>query len=243
MAKVESSKSIQKLLEKSEKYALTNINYPSRGQTSVQEIYQTSIGKLFLKKVSKQNHIDCKVDPKSGTLAEREFWAFRLANYLGLPVPQMWLLDSMTTVQAWLDYPDVRQYSTNHGRLHLELENVFDCGLFDWLTGQVDRHDANYLYDYVSQKIILIDSAHTFLKYSGSLPDYLRFFEVAYPSCLSSRCDTKILKKIRLLSSKKIASLVPLVDEFESKALLLRCDDLIKVSTIQDLIVLYRSKR
>ncbi|QQR79840.1 MAG: hypothetical protein IPJ69_10915 [Deltaproteobacteria bacterium] len=236
------STAIKKLLDKAERYPLTTINYPSRGQTAVQEIYQTKYGKFFLKRNSKQNHIDCQIDIDSGTLAEREFWAFQLAEHLGLDVPRLWLLDKMTTVQVWLDYPDAKQYSSTQERVFLNTQNVFECGLFDWLTGQIDRHNANYLYDYVSQKIILIDSAHCFLKHSASLPHYLEFFEGAYTQLLSLKLNTKLSQKIKSIKPKQLDQLIVLRNEDEKKALHFRMDSIKKTHTISDLINLYRRK-
>ena len=236
------SASLKKLLDKSEKHPLTTLNYPSRGQTAVQEIYQTKYGKFFLKRNSKQNHIDCQINVDSGTLAERELWAFQLARYVGLNVPHLWLLDKVTTVQVWLDHPDAKQYSSTQQRIFLNPQNTFECGLFDWLTGQIDRHNANYLYDYVSQKIILIDSAHCFLKYSASLPHYLEFFEGAYSQQLSLVPDSKTSKKIKNLKSAQLDDLVPLKSTEEKRSLHQRLDLIKKVSTISDLINLYRRK-
>jgi len=45
---------IKSLIEDGEKLAIAIENYPSRGQTAVQELYQTAQGKLFLKRVSER---------------------------------------------------------------------------------------------------------------------------------------------------------------------------------------------
>lgn len=232
---------VRQWIRKGKKLALATQNYPSRGQTAVQELYQTKAGKLFLKRVSERNHRECQINPKDGTLAEREYWAFRLASFLKLKVPELVLLDSLTTVQIWFDLPDGRQYTTAQRPLELERENVFNCALFDWLTAQSDRHDANYLYDFVNQKIILIDSGHAFLKHSGSLPDYLRIFEVAYKEELNSKQNNlSLLNKIRNCSSKDLEKQVPLRNLQEKEALLIRQRQLKSISTLADLIQLYR---
>jgi len=216
-------------------------SYPSRGQTSTQEIYLTKDGKLFLKRVSKQNHIDCQIDPETGTLAEREFWAHELSVRLGLATPELWLIDSRTTVQRWLDFPDGRQYATSHGKMLLSVENVFECAVFDWLTGQVDRHDANYLYDYVHQKIILIDSAHGFLKYTGSIPDYLKYAEVIFKSDeLRRSVKSSIHESLKLLTSRELKKIVRLKDAEEEASLKNRLEDLKTISCIQDILTFYR---
>lgn len=50
------------LISKGNKLPFAINNYPSRGQTAVQELYQTDVGKLFLKRVSEKNHIElCEV--------------------------------------------------------------------------------------------------------------------------------------------------------------------------------------
>lgn len=159
------NKEIRRLIKTGQELPMALENYPSRGQTAIQKLYQTKSGKLFFKKVSDRNHQECQIDTQSGTLAEREFWAYRLAHALGLNVPQMTLLDPLTTVQSWLDIPDAHHFITDQGPLALDTRNVFECACFDWLTGQIDRHDANYLYDFVNKKIILVDSAHAFLQY------------------------------------------------------------------------------
>lgn len=233
---------IKKLLKKSLKLRLATQNYPSRGQTAIQDLYQTSKGKFFLKKSSKQNHIDCQIDIEAGTLAEREYWAYRLAKALGLEVPSLWLLESHTTIQIWLDYPDGRQYATSQGKLILKPENVFDCALFDWLTGQVDRHDANYLYDYVRQKIILIDSAHCFLKYSGSIPGYLKYYEIGYSSELKKSRKTQVWSNLDSLSGKRILNLAPLKSTEEQLALKNRLQQVQRIDSIQGIIDLYRQE-
>ncbi|MBI2335707.1 MAG: hypothetical protein HYU97_02960 [Deltaproteobacteria bacterium] len=236
------SAQIVKLLEEGVQLPLAIKHYPSRGQTSVQELYQTKLGKLFLKRSSKRNHQECQVNPKYGTLAEREYWAYRLALFLKLNVPQLVLFDSYTTLQQWLDFPDAHQYSTSQGVMKFKTENIFDCTLFDWLSAQIDRHDANYLYDYVNSKIILIDSGHAFLKYDGTLPDYLKVFEIAYPRELTKKVFTPVFDIIQNLSMKKLIKLVPLKNEEEKEALSNRLLSLKQVNCLIDLINLYRSK-
>lgn len=231
---------VHQWIQKGKKLPFATQHYPSRGQTAIQELYQTKIGKLFLKKVSERNHRECQVHPKDGTLAEREYWAFCLAFFLRLKIPELILLDSLTTVQIWLDLPDGRQYTTAQRPLELQGDNVFNCGLFDWLTAQVDRHDANYLYDFVRQEIILIDSGHAFLKYSGSLPDYLRIFEAAYKEELNKKRGSPLRDKIRSCSKKDLIKCVPLRNADESEALLYRQGQLKKIDTIAGIIHLYR---
>lgn len=237
------SMSFLKKIREGHRLPLATKNYPSRGQTAIQELYQIPQGKFFLKKVSRQNHIDCQIDPDAGTLAERESWAFCLAKEIALVTPQLWLLDKQTTVQTWLDFPDGRQYATSYGKLLLGPENVFDCALFDWVTGQIDRHDANYLYDYVNKKIILIDSAHCLLKYTGSIPDYLKYFEVGYPELLSKPLITETYQKLTSLSEKKLTRLMPLRNQEETKSLFERWKQIKSIKNIQSLIHLYRGKK
>ena len=98
-------------------------NYPSRGQTAVQELYQTNQGKFFLKRVSERNHEECQVDVESGTLAEREFWACGFAKAIGLFVPPMWLIDKMTTVQVWLECPDGKSFKKSRSQKRLGADN------------------------------------------------------------------------------------------------------------------------
>jgi hypothetical protein len=234
------AKQISDLLINAAKLELATQNYPSRGQTTTQELYQTARGKLFLKRVSKRNHSDCQIAIEKGTLAEREYWAFLLARELGLRVPQLCILDEMTTVQSWFDIPDGRTYTTSQAAMKLKTPNVFDCAAFDWLTGQVDRHDANYLYDYVKEEIVLIDSAHSFLKYDGSLPDYLKIFEIAYPNEIRKRQNTAVKSKIMKLNFTKIQSIVPLKDPEEKSMLETRLDQIGRANTLHDIINLYR---
>lgn len=215
-------------------------NYPSRGQTAIQELYQTKIGKLFLKRVSDRNHRECQINVKSGTLAEREFWAYRLAHHLGLAVPPLALIDNMTTVQLWLNLPDAKQYKTSQGIVALTLENVFDCALFDWVSGQVDRHDANYLYNMADTKILLIDSGHAFLKYDGSMPDYLYLFEASGAHDMQKKLCSPLTKKLQKLTTTTLRKLVPLRDGFEFDALEKRLKQARHVSSIQELLMLYR---
>ena len=238
--RLKNKRQVQQWIEQGNKLPLATQNYPSRGQTAIQELYQTKIGKLFLKKVSQRNHQECQIDPKDGTLAEREYWAFCLASFLQLEVPELILMDSLTTIQIWFDFPDGRQYTTAQKPLELQGDNVFDCALFDWLTAQVDRHDANYLYDFVKQKIILIDSGHAFLKYSGSLPDYLRIFEAAYKNELHKKHASSLLDRIKKCSKSDFEQQVPLRNLEEKEALLARQQQLRQINTIADVIQLYR---
>jgi hypothetical protein len=123
----------------------------------------------------------------------------------------------MTTVQLWLDFTDGKQYKTSRGVLTLQPRNIFDCALFDWVSGQVDRHDANYLYDMSSHTIIPIDSGHAFLKYDGSIPDYLHLFEATHAESLSRRYNTDIAQSVRRLTSITLNKLVPLRDDIEKR--------------------------
>lgn len=231
---------LQKLLKSSEKLDLATQHYPSRGQSAVQEIYKTKNGTLFLKKVSDKNHENCRIDPKKGSLAEREFWSFCLARYLGLNVPELVLLDKYTTVQTWLNLPDAHIYSSREGKLIFNADNIFECGVFDWFTGQVDRHDANYLYNYVRQKIILIDSSFCFLKYDGHLPDYLKSFELGSSEELEKKRRSPILTRLKKISNDELFKLVPLQTREEWEALLKRKEQICFVQTVQDIINLYR---
>ena len=231
---------VQKLIHEGQEQPLATKNYPSRGQTAVQKLYQTEAGKLFFKQVSERNHRDCQIDVQSGTLAEREYWAFLLAKEIGLHVPELILLDEMTTVQCWLPYPYAHQYATYEGPLIYRARNIFHCALFDWLTGQVDRHNANYLYDFTEQQIILIDSAHAFLKQDGGLPAYLEFFESIHPNELSKVQRTSVFSSIKKLTQKHIRSFVKLRDESEAQALLTRHRQLMSVKSLADVIALYR---
>jgi len=230
------------LLNKAQKLPRgVDIHYPSRGQTSVQELYETRFGKIFLKRVSERNHKDCQVNPALGTLAEREFWCFRLAQLIGLNVPDLRLLDENTTVQKWLNLSDAHTYSTALGRMSFDVENVFDCSLFDWVTGQVDRHDANYLYDYVNQKIILIDSAHSLLKYTGSLPDYLKLYEFSESQNLNQTLETKISNQLKKITPKQLCAAIPLRNDQEKQAILDRHAQIQTVNSLNDILRLYRS--
>ncbi|OGQ22026.1 MAG: hypothetical protein A3I05_01270 [Deltaproteobacteria bacterium RIFCSPLOWO2_02_FULL_44_10] len=230
---------LKQLLEMSEELPLAVQNYPSRGQTSIQKLYQTKYGKLFLKKVSDRNHQECRINVKSGTLAERESWAHQLASALGLNTPRMMLLDSLTTVQYWLDIPDAHHFITDQGPLTFDSQNVFECACFDWLTGQIDRHDANYLYDFVHQKIILIDSAHAFLEWDGSLPHYLQIFEASSLGAVSEKQYVPFLDKIGTVISK-LQELVPLRSIAEQDALHRRAHRLLNIKSIFDVIKFYR---
>lgn len=227
---------IRKLISDGTKLPLATTNYPSRGQTAVQELYQTKLGKLFLKRVSDRNHRECQVNVKSGTLAERELWAYRLAQHLGLPVPSLALLDDMTTVQVWLDLPDGKQYKTSQGIMTLSADNVASCAVFDWISGQIDRHDANYLYDMATRQITLIDSGHAFLKYDGSMPDYLYLYEAGNDHDLELPLTIQRIS----ITTTTLHKLVPLRDRAEVEALNQRAARTAKLRSMRDLIALYR---
>lgn len=235
---------VQRLISKGKKLPLATQNYPSRGQSAVQELYQTSEGKLFLKKVSARNHAECQIDPKTGTLAERESWACRFAFYLGIRVPELWLIDPNTTVQRWFDLPDARTYKTSQDRMFFKSSNIFECALFDWVTGQVDRHDANYLYDYAHDLIVPVDSSHCFLKYTGSMPDYLSYYEATKDRELAKPIPTPVKEKLKnLIGEGKVSSLVPLKEVHELEALMNRIHQAVRCSSVQDILLLYRSPR
>lgn len=238
--KLKNVNKVNRLIKEGHELPWATENYPSRGQTAVQKLYQTKEGKLFLKKTSQRNHHECQIKIEDGTLAEREYWAYLLASSLNLRVPELILIDPMTTVQVWLDYPDARQYTTHQRPLDFNTQNVFECALFDWLTGQIDRHDANYLYDYVNQEIILIDSGHAFLKYAGSLPDYLRIFEAAYRNKLDQTIHSSIHENLKKMSQINLKTMVPLKKNQEQDALLKRLHDLVSVQCIQEIIKLFR---
>lgn len=232
---------LKKLLKSAEKLDFAMKNYPSRGQSAVQDLYQTNKGKLFLKRVSVKNHENCGLNPENGTLAEREFWAYCLAQHLNLNVPELVLLENKyTTVQKWLDLPDAHTYSSREGKLIFNAENVFECAIFDWFTGQVDRHDANYLYDYTRQKIILIDSSFCFLKEDGDLPHYLQIFEQGSVDELNQKTHSALLVRIKKTADAELFRLVPLKILEEREALLKRKERLFFVQSIQDVIHLYR---
>ena len=127
--------------------------------------------------------------------------------------------------------------------MDFEGENVLDCALFDWLTGQIDRHDANYLYDYIQRQIVLVDSAHCFLKYEGSLPDYLHLFEIGSTANLMTTYKTRMKSILDALSVEDMQKLVPLKSEAEESALRARLEDVRTVTTIRDIIELYRGSR
>lgn len=239
------SKNIIRLIIKDKKniQLLATQNYPSRGQTTTQEIYPAAKGKIFLKGVSTRNHDDCRISFADGTLAEREFWAFRLAKYLGLHVPELALLDKATTVQEWLDYPDACQFASSQSPMTFKAANVFDCAVFDWLSGQVDRHNANYLYNNADQEIILIDSAHSFLKYSASLPHYLEIFEIGSKSQLNQQFKSKVHEKVLEIAQQKLFSLVPLRNVEEKEALIKRWKKLMGIKTIAAMIKLFRESK
>lgn len=234
---------LRQLLQRGQKIPLAFKGYPSRGQSAVQELYLTSAGKLFLKQVSQRNHEECQINAASGTLAEREYWAYALGKKIGLFLPPMALLDKKTTVQQWFDYVDARLYATTSGVMTLHRDNIYECSLFDWVIGQVDRHDANYLYDLHKQRIVLVDQAFSFLKWSGSLPDYLRIFEISNKKDLTLNRETKIGRKLKGLRVAAVRKLVPLRDPVESNALLERLEQVQSVTNIQGILGLYRSGR
>lgn len=235
-----SLRALKTLIAKAPTLDFATRHYPSRGQSAEQKIYQTGIGKLFWKRVSETNHRNCRIDPKTGTLAERESWACRLAESLGLKVPKLVLFDKLTTVQPWLDYPDAHLYASSQGRLELEASNVFDCALFDWLSGQQDRHNANYLYDFARRKIILIDSAHSFLRHDGTLPHYLEIFETAESKRLFLPLQTQISRVLQSLKPKELRKMVPLKILEEADALIDRLDRIKHATTIAEILSLYR---
>lgn len=243
MSSLYTPKQIQSFLEKGTKLKFaTDITYPSRGQTATQELYITKIGKLFLKRTTVQNNTNCRIDLKSGSLAEREYWAYSLAKKIGLTVPELWLIDQHTTIQRWLDYPDASQCKNRQIPLNFELSNIFNCALFDWLTGQIDRHDANYLYDY--EKIILIDSAHSFLKYSGSLPDYLYLFQIQQKEKLEQKIrSNSIYRNLSGLSKIALKKIIPIRDPEEQNSLQERLKTLKNISSLQDIINLYKENK
>lgn len=228
-------------MHNAEKLAMALDHYPSRGQTATQEIYRSPYGRLFLKRTSERNLRDCQIDSKSGTLAEREAWCYALAKFLGILTPDLRFVDKHTTIQEWFDLPDAHHYASSQGRLIFNRHNVFDCSLFDWITAQVDRHDANYLYDFINQRIILIDSAHSLLAHGPSLPDYLRLFEVAATSELDEKTITSVSKKIRILTPRRLNKIVPLRGKQESKALEQRLEQALAISSLSQLLQLFRS--
>lgn len=238
----QSQDEIRVLLERGKEIPLAIQNYPSRGQTAVQKLYLTKMGKIFLKKTSDRNHKDTQIKKENGSLAEREYWSFCLAREIGLNIPELFLLDQDTTVQIWLPYPDAHMFVSRQGKLNLKLENVFDCGLFDWATGQIDRHDANFLYNFSQNEIILVDSAHAFLKYEGGMPDYLSYFEISNSADLKRRISSKVLKRILSLSIKKREGLVPLRCHEEKQSFEKRLQGLKKVQTVQNILDLYRGE-
>lgn len=234
---------VEKLIKNGERLPFAIDNYPSRGQTAVQELYQTAIGKLFLKRVSERNHEECQIDVESGTLAEREFWAYTLATKIGLRVPALWLIDKLTTVQMWLDYPDGRTFKKSTGRMEFRALNIFECAVFDWVTGQVDRHDANYLYDYIDRAVIPVDSGHAFLKYEGGLSDYLHLFEISEPGYLNRKITSHIKNAIDEISNSELKGITALRVSDEFNALMKRKEALVKVRSLRDVLDLYRSKK
>ncbi len=218
----------------------TDQHFPSRGQTAVQELYQTERGKLFLKRTSDENHRHCQIAKETGSLAEREFWCYQLAKQAEIPAPPLWLLDSNTTLQVWHDLPDAHQFTSRQGKMHFTTDNVFDCALFDWITGQVDRHDGNYLYDFVRHRIILIDSANSLMKHDGSLPDYLKLFEVSNPDELQKKRSTPQSEALKAMKKTDLATLLPLRDRAEQDALFRRLEQIQTAMSVQDILSLYR---
>lgn len=231
---------LKNLLKKSAPQTLAMRHYPSRGQSAIQEIYQTKIGRLFLKQTSERNLIECQINKYSGTLAEREYWAANIAMVMGITMPIIWLLDKNTTVQNWINWPDANLFKSRYGRLTLHRQDVFNHALFDWTTGQIDRHDANYLYNFSNEHITLIDSAFSFLKYDGSMPEYLSYFEASSPNELKAPVDLTILKDTLHISPKTLIQLAPLRGREERFALLQRQQSLIPVKCLQDILNLYR---
>lgn len=234
---------VEELIKNGEKLPFAIDNYPSRGQTAVQELYQTSIGKLFLKRVSERNHEECQIDVESGTLAEREFWAYRIALRIGLRVPALWLIDKFTTVQIWLDYPDGRTFKKSTGRMEFRAINIFECVVFDWVTGQVDRHDANYLYDYINKVVIPVDSGHAFLRHEGGLSDYLHLFEISEPRHLNRKITSGVKNAIDGISNTQLKEIIALKGADEFNALAKRKEALAKVKSLKDILDLYRGKK
>lgn len=237
------SQKVWSLIKEGKKLPFAIEHYPSRGQTSIQELYQTSEGKFFLKRVSERNHNECRINVKSGTLAEREYWAYKLANKIGLFVPALWLIDEFTTVQRWLDCPDGKTFKKSTGRMELIAKNIFECVLFDWVTGQVDRHDANYLYDFRNGLIIPVDSAHGFLKFDGAMPDYLHLFEISEPKQLSRKIKSDIRQTLGKITEGTLSKLVPLRELDEMSAFIARKNVISEAGCISDLLDLYRSKK
>lgn len=239
---IPSKKYLLRLIDKAAEQPLAMSHYPSRGQSAIQKVYITKIGKIFFKKTSERNTRDCQINKNSASLAEREFWAWRLGNHLNLKMPWLVLLDDNTTAQNWLDYPDASLFKSLRGRLVLNAQNTFDHALLDWITGQQDRHDANYLYNPSENKIILIDNAFSFLKHDGSMPDYLSYFEASSPNELSTPINKNLLNRILKIPQTKLKRLIPLRDPEEFKALLIRRRRLKTVQCLQDLLNLYRRK-
>jgi hypothetical protein len=91
--------------------------------------------------------------------------------------------------------------------------------------------------------IIPVDSAHGFLKYEGSLPDYLHLFEIGSPAILKRRISTPTQKRLGELSEDNLKKIVPLRNADEANAFAYRKRALDGMNTIQDLLDLYRSKR
>lgn len=233
-------KVLLKLIETTKPQALSMAHYPSRGQSARQELYTHKTSRIFVKGVSKKNHEYCKIDMSDGTIAEREFWAYRIANHLKLNIPELGLVDKMTTAQEWLDYPDASTHTSRIGALELEAKNIYECGLFDWITGQQDRHNANYLYDLSSKQIILIDSAASFSKNSPSLPDYLEKFELGYSKDLQRKITTSLQQSMQITPQKTWFKLAPLRSAQEREAFLKRLQKINSIQTIGNLIQLFR---
>lgn len=126
---------VLKIIKKSPVSKQAVAHFPSRGQTTTQQIYHTKHGKLFLKRTSDRNHRDCQIDPQAASLAEREFWCYRFAHKIGLACPELILLDEHTTVQRWWPYPDAHIYTTRFGPLVLWFMVVTMCLIVLFLIG------------------------------------------------------------------------------------------------------------
>ena len=88
-----------------------------------------------------------------------------------------------------------------------------------------------------------MDSAFAFLKYEGSLPDYLHLFEIGNEVDLPKKQVSAIKTAIQSMTTEEIAKTVPLRDEDELRALFKRKGDLESVHTIKDIIELYRGAK
>lgn len=101
------------------------------------------------------------------------------------------------------------------------------------------RHEAKYLYDYPNQQIILIDSAHSFLKESGFLPHYLQLFERPYGDKMENKIDTTLIRRLEKIKNK-LSDLVPLRSEKEFKSLCKRFEQIQNIKNIKEIYKLYR---